>query len=64
MQSINEGQDTPHNRIIALKKHTHKDNIHLTSDGYQKLADSIMAEAVAMTSRPALPCPSRPNKSQ
>ena len=54
IQSINKAQDTPFNRTSALKQHMHKDNIHLTSDGYRLLADSIIATAFWMTSRPVV----------
>ena len=48
---LNDTTDTPHNRISALKKHTHTDNIHLTTGGYKKIADSIITSAQNMTSR-------------
>ena len=35
-----------------MKKFTHTDNIHLTAEGYKKLADSVIAAAQSMTSRP------------
>ena len=54
IQSINKAQDTPYNRTTALKLHTHKDNIHLTPEGYRLLADSIIATASSMTSQPAV----------
>ena len=49
---INDTTDTPHNRIAALKKHTHPDNIHLTPEGYKKIADGIITSAHNMTSKP------------
>ena len=35
-----------------MKKFTHMDNIHLTAEGYKKLADSVIAAAQSMMSRP------------
>ena len=34
-----------------MKKHTHTDNIHLTPEGYKKIADSIITSAQNMTSK-------------
>ena len=47
---LNDTTDTPHNRISALKKHTHTDNVHLTPDGYEKIAENISTTALNMTS--------------
>ena len=52
IQSINDSTDTLHNRVTAMKKFTHMDNIHLTAEGYKKLADSVIAAAQSMMSRP------------
>ena len=52
IHSLNDTTDTLHNRITSLKKHTHKDNIHLTPEGYKKVADSIITSAQILTSRP------------
>ena len=54
IQSINKAQDTPFNRTSSLKQRMHKDNNNLTLDGYRLLADSIIATASTMTSRPAV----------
>ena len=59
MQSINDSHDTPYIRITALKKHTHKDNIHLTHYGYKKIAYSKITAAVTMMSRQAPPYPAQ-----
>ena len=55
MQNLNTDTDSQQNRVKSLKKYSHRDNIHLTAAGYCKLAENIVATAIAMVSpRPLL----------
>ena len=54
MHSIRDGPDTEDNRLTCLKKITAGDNVHLTPDGYAKIAAEIADAAQQLTTRPAV----------
>ena len=43
----------------GLKSHTHRDNVHLTENGYKLVADAIISEAKLLRDR--VNPPSKPN---
>ena len=52
MQCLREGPDTEVNRLTCLKRFTHHDNVHMTADGYARVAAGILDAAQQLTTRP------------
>ena len=52
MHCLREGPDTEENRLTCLRKATHRDNVHLSTEGYAKLAAGILDAAQQLTARP------------
>ena len=55
MHCIREGPDNDDNRLTSLKKVTHKDNVHLSTAGYAKIAAGILDAAQQLSARPKMP---------
>ena len=45
MHCLREGPDTEENRLTCLKKVTHRNNVHLSTEGYAKNATGILDAA-------------------
>ena len=52
MHCLREGPDTEEKRLICLKKVTHRDNVHLSTEGYAKIAAGILDAVQQLTARP------------
>ena len=52
LHSIRDGPDTEENRLTCFKKVTASDNVHLSPEGYAKIATCIVDAAQQLTSRP------------
>ena len=52
MHCLREGPDTEENRLTCLRKVTHRDNVHLSTEGYAKIAAGILDAAQQLTARP------------
>ena len=52
MQSLREGPNAKANRLTCLKRFMHRDNIHLTADGYARIAAGILPTTQQLTTRP------------
>ena len=52
MHCLREGSDTEENRLTCLQKVTHRDNVHLSAEGYAKIAAGILDTTQQLTARP------------